>query len=379
MPPRLAYILPTHNRPERLAHTLERIGALGGAAHERAGGAEVIVVDNASRPGATAPRELANGLPVRMLRRDRNEGAAGRNAGARETDAPWLCMLDDDSHPTGCGHLAVIDDAPADLGAIGAEITLSSGAREAGGLPEVVIGCGALVRRDAFLDAGGYDASFHYYAEEYDLCAKLLLAGLRVGHDRRFRVRHEKTDEGRDMRLILRRLVRNNGWIAQRYAPDSLRRAELRETVTRYFAIARKERAMAGYARGLGELAVTLRRQRRTPMDRAMFNRFTGLAHARRAFEASPLLARGAAVAVVEPGKNAWCIAVALAERGVRLVDDPADADALVIGTLSPGPMQDAWDRLAAAGEERRLVAPWRWAGESAGATEASVRRSASG
>ncbi|MFG0273886.1 MAG: glycosyltransferase family 2 protein [Phycisphaerales bacterium] len=365
----LAYILPTRNRPDRLGATLERLGALDGDAHARIGGAEVIVIDNASDTPAQAPESLDNGLQVRVIRRPTNEGAAARNHGVRATDAPWVCMLDDDSHPLGCGHLELIARAPSDVGAIGAEITLASGTREAGGLPEVIIGCGALIRREAFLDAGGYDPAFHYYAEEYDLCAKLLLAGLRVAHDRRFRVRHEKTGAGRDMGVILRRLVRNNGWVAQRYAPNALRRAELRETVTRYRRIAKKERARRGYAIGLAELAWTLRRQRRTPMDRALYNRFTGLAHARRAFEDSPLLARGMTVSIVEPGKNAWCVAVALAELGIRVTEDPGEADALVVGTLSPGPMLDAWDKLVAAGEAHRAVPPWRWAGEQERAT----------
>lgn len=369
MAPGLAYILPTRNRPDRLQATLARLSGLDADAHARIGGGEVIVIDNASDPPAAAPGTLENGLPVRVLRRPTNEGAAARNHGVRATDAPWVCMLDDDSHPLGCGHIDLIARAGRDIGAIGAEITLPTGAREAGGLPEVVIGCGALIRRDAFLDAGGYDPAFHYYAEEYDLCARLLLAGLRVTHDRRFRVLHEKTSAGRDMGVILRRLVRNNGWVAQRYAPAPLRRAELRETVTRYARIAKKEQARRGYALGLAELAWTLRRQKRTPMDRALYNRFTGLGHARRAFEDSPLLARGMTAAIIEPGKNAWCVALALAELGIRVADDAAAADALVIGTLSPGPLLDAWDRLVASGEAHRAVLPWRWTGEQERAT----------
>lgn len=372
MAPRLAYILPTRNRHDRLAATLARLGELDADAHASFGGAEVIVIDNASDPPAAPARELANGLPLRVLRRPTNEGAAGRNEGAVAAQGEWLCMLDDDSSPLDCGHLGVIEQAPPDVGAIGAEITLPTGAREAGGLPEVVIGCAALIRRDAFLAVGGYDRRFHYYAEEYDLCAKLLLAGLRVTHDRRFRALHEKAGDGRDMNLILRRLVRNNGWVAQRYAPRTLRRAELRETITRYGAIAKKERARRGYLRGLAELALSLHRQRRTPMDRALFNRFTGLAHARRALEGSPTLARGMTVAIVEPGKNCWCVALALAELGVRIADDLAHADALVVGTLSPGPMLDAWDRLARAGEAHRTILPWRWGGEASRATRAA-------
>ena len=95
-------------------------------------------------------------------------------------------MLDDDSAPSSLGHLNAIADAGRLTAAISAEIWLageqdSSVAsaqrtqRESGGLPEVFTGCGVAIRREAFLEARGYDHSFGYYVEEYDLAAKLLL------------------------------------------------------------------------------------------------------------------------------------------------------------------------------------------------------------
>ena len=44
-----------------------------------------------------------------------------------------------------------------------------------------------------------------------------------------FRVLHRKVTANRDMNVILSRLVRNNGWVAQRYAPEVRRKEELRE------------------------------------------------------------------------------------------------------------------------------------------------------
>src|SRR5258706_488360 len=85
-------------------------------------------------------------------------------------------------------------------------------------------GGGVAIRRDAFLDLGGYDPSFGYYAEEYDLAARMLLAGFRIQFDRWFRVEHHKVWLNRSMDTILAHLVRNNGWVAQRYAPDEYRR-----------------------------------------------------------------------------------------------------------------------------------------------------------
>jgi GT2 family glycosyltransferase len=352
----LAYVIPTRNRPERLAATLEALGAL--SRHT----AQVIVVDNASDVPPRVPVTLANGLPTEVVFLNENRGAAARNAGVAAADpaCQWVVMLDDDSHPIDTGFLAALAEAPADAAAIAAEITLpEQGRREAGGLPEVFTGCGVAIRPDAFLAAKGYDPAFDYYAEEYDLAAKFLLAGHRIMLDRRFRVAHHKVASGRDMNRILRRLVRNNAWVMQRYAPDDRRRVELRETIVRYARIAHLERATPGYLRGLAETAITLRRQPRTPMPADLFDRFTGKAYAReslqRAFDAAPFTT----AAIVHEGKNARHIREAACELGVSLIDDALAADRLIIGTLSPGPMLDAYERLITNTDPARVIAPW--------------------
>ncbi|MBX3406902.1 MAG: glycosyltransferase [Phycisphaeraceae bacterium] len=353
--PRIAYVLPTRDRPETLARTVAALERL--PRHD----AQVVVVDNASSVPPRLPVELHNGLPVTLLHRDRNEGAAARNAGALASDpsCDWLVMLDDDSHPLSIGVLDALREAPADAGAVQAEILLPAAAgrarHEAGGLPEVFIGCGVAIRRRAFIDAGGYDPSFNYYAEEYDLAAKLLLAGWRVTIDRRFVVMHEKTGAGRDMNLILRRLVRNNTWVMLRYAPRGERGAEIRRTIARYGRIALKERAETGYAAGLLDLARTALRQPRREMPRLLWERFIGLDAARRALEnAGPIRL----AALLAPGKNEHVVRAALMERGVRVVGDPDSADALVIGTLSPGPALDALAAHAARADGPRVIAP---------------------
>ena len=353
----ISYIIPTRNRPERLRHTLARIGELDGTAHVVGGGAEVIVVDNASDPvkRAKLPMMLANGLPVRTAGLESNLGAAGRNTGAQMASGEWLIMLDDDSHPLDAAHIELLREAPHDLAAIGAEVFLPDGSRERGGLPEVFIGCGAAIRRPAFLDAGGYDATFEYYAEEYDLCAKLLLQGWRIAHDctGRFRVLHEKTTLGRDFNTIANRLVRNNAWVMQRYAPEAMRHAEILHIIERYAGIALHERAASGFAAGLADLNHTLADQPRTPMSQELFDRFTGLAAVRRQLDNLDL-PPGLRIGLVDPGKNAHVIRLALAQRRHVVVDVEREADLLMIGTLSPGPMRDALGRHAG---DRRVVA----------------------
>lgn len=353
---KIAYILPTRDRPLVLAETLAALGAL--PRHD----AQVIIVDNASTVRPRVPSSLANGLSVEVVPLRSNAGAAGRNAGVMVSDpaCEWAVMLDDDSAPLGIGHVKALNAAGPDVGAVAAEIWLSKeqgieAKRESGGLPEVFIGCGVAIRRGAFLDAGGYDAAFGYYVEEYDLAAKLMLAGLRINMDRRFQVVHRKVAAGRDMDLILQRLVRNNGWVMQRYAPQRRLAGEVRHVIERYAKIAQKENATAGYGRGLEELLRSLHAQRRAPLRGSQWDRFTGAAAARASLERSFARRGFRSAAIVDDGKNSAVIRAVLRDLGVREADERS-AEALVIGTLSPGPMLDAWDRR---GGDPRVICPW--------------------
>ncbi len=340
----ISYVIPTRNRDEVLQHTLRSLAAL------RPHAAEVIVVDNASAEPVKVNHELANGFSVRVIRSESNLGAAARNIGVLHADtaSKWIVMLDDDSAPhSPLGDVSFIDrlhTQPADVGAVLADIHLPrAGRREDGGLPEVFIGCGVAIRRDAFLSCGGYDPAFGYYAEEYDLAAKLMLSGYRMVFDAAWRVDHQKDATNRNIGLIVERLTRNNGWVMQRYAPENERRTRLREIRQRYRMVGEKEGVRGAYARGLVELRRTIRNQTRREMPQPIFDRFTGLAAIRAGLNQA---ARGRFIRtfqIVTEGKNCWAARQAALERGWCEV--ATDADVQVIGTLSPGPMLDALER----------------------------------
>ncbi len=353
----ISYVLPTRNRATLLQRTLGRLGELDAEAHERIGGAEIIVVDNASIPPVCVPPALHNGFDIRLISLETNLAAAARNLAAEQADGDWIVMLDDDSYPIDSLLIDVLIETNDDVAVIGADIRLPDGRREAGGLPEVFVGCGAAIRRDAFRQVRGYDPAFHYYVEEYDLSAKLILAGYRIVHDYRFRVVHEKADDGRDMNVILQRLVRNNGWVAQRYAPDEKLMSLQRDMLDRYSRIAVKERAVTGYIQGLADLFSTIDKQPRSPMPGDLFDRFTGADAVRRDLSTAPAIVAGARVAIVDEGKGAQIVRNALAEFGAELVECPEAADCVVIGSLSPGPMLDSFERRVLSGVE--VVMPW--------------------
>lgn len=363
----ISYIIPTRNRPQRLLETLRAINSLGD--HSDCGGAEVIIVDNDSCERPILPRENKSGVPIRYIRLNENLGAAARNIGAEASDtaSEWLVMLDDDSYPDDSEFFADFSRIPSDVGAVSADIflpgktSLGEAPREAGGLPEVFIGCGAAIRRGVFLDLGGYDRAFNYYVEEYDLAARLIHAGHRIAFSHEFTVQHDKDQSNRDFNVILSRLVRNNGWVAGRYAPEELAADELRRVLSRYAGIAKIEGAEAGYAEGLEQLQATLGAQPRIPLNTEQWDRFTGLAHVRTHLADAHAAHRFSSATIVDAGKNSWAVAQALRELGVRLIDDGEEAEAHVIGTLSPGPMLDSLIRRTKLRRPLgpRLLAPW--------------------
>ena len=358
--PTIAYVLPTRDRPAELVRTLAVLGARDEA---EAAAAEVVVVDNGSAQTTIVPATLPNGMRARVIRLEHNLGTAARNVGAADTDAPWLVMLDDDSAPlirhaaAPWSMAAYARTIPEDMGAIGGEILLPGGRREAGGLPEVIIGCGCLIRRELFVTLGEYDAAFDYYAEEHDLCARIIHAGYRVGHTRAIGFLHRKVTAGRSFGRIIHRLVRNNGWTLARHAPDAVREGAIAAMIDRYRVIADNEGVRAAYDAGAGELRASLDAQPRTPLDADGWDRFTGAAAVRGSL--LPRLERDNVdrVRLVVPGKGSDTIRAVLHEHGVEVVDHAPEHAGVpgVIGTLSPGPMADAMDATPGA------FAPWAW------------------
>lgn len=337
---RCSLIMPTHNRSGVLRDTIERIGSL--CVGTQQDDLEIVVMDNASSEPVALPRVLDNGIRVQLIRLEENLNTAARNIAAAHAQGRWLFMLDDDSSPLDLDFVCMLDDVPAEIAAIGAEIFLPSGEHEAGGLPEVIIGCGCAIRRDMFLEVGGYDASFGYYAEEYDLCAKLIEGGRRVVHTREIRVLHRKVQAGRNFGEILFRLVRNNTWVMQRYAPAQFRQKAIDDVLDRYRLIANREGVGESYERAIRVVESTLGSQARVPLEETGWERFTG-----RSAVLSHLSSRLSGVSgpvqilAARQAKGREIIEQVLVDLGFEIVDEAEDATARVLGSLSPGPMLD--------------------------------------
>ncbi len=99
-PPQVSVVVPTHDRPERLAAVLAGLRAQTLAAEAF----EVIVVDDGSVTAGTqellAEEPLRGALRLRSVRHASARGtSAGRNSGWREAQAPLVAFTDDDCVP----------------------------------------------------------------------------------------------------------------------------------------------------------------------------------------------------------------------------------------------------------------------------------------
>jgi GT2 family glycosyltransferase len=200
---------------------------------------EVLVVENAPNPGL---EELPD---VRVLRPGRNLGIAARNLAAHEARGDLLLMLDDDSYPlrgaietlveafTRDERLGVagglVRDVDAETGAENERGTntfdywLGDPSRPDDDVPAFFFPEGAsMIRREAFLDAGGYFEPYFQAGAGLDLATKLIARGWAVRYLPAAKFVHLKAGSGRDKSAMLRARVRNQLWYFYRHFPASV-------------------------------------------------------------------------------------------------------------------------------------------------------------
>ncbi len=197
---------------------------------------EVVVVDNGSAGGLAAI--VAPFDRVRLVEPGRNLGVAGRTVAAREASGDLLLMLDDDAFPLPGAveaaraaferlpRLGVVGGLVRDVDATGRVIDVDSvggfdwllragqqGPPPAEGFPAFFFPEGAsFVRRDAYLEAGGYVDEF-VTAAELDLATRLLGRGWDVRYLPTAVFDHQKTTlAGERLSERLRLRVRNQVW-----------------------------------------------------------------------------------------------------------------------------------------------------------------------
>jgi N-acetylglucosaminyl-diphospho-decaprenol L-rhamnosyltransferase len=237
----------------------------------------VIVVDDASADGSADAVEAA--FPaVTVLRRRTSAGGAARNDGIAAAATPYVALADDDSWyaPGALARAAAILDADPRLAVINAHVVVG-GTRDdatclemaASPLPPApgqpgrpvlsFIACGAVVRRDAVLAVGGFDARLGIGGEEELLAWDLAARGWLMSYVPEVLAHHHPPpqDGGRPERR--QRGIRNTLWTTWLRRPAG---AAVRRTARQLVRLPRDRHTARALAEALGGLG-WLRRERR--------------------------------------------------------------------------------------------------------------------
>lgn len=220
--PTLALCVICHDRPDEFRTALASARGFD----------EVVVLDMASEP----PLEPEPGAI--WLREDTNSGvAAGRNRQAEAATADVLVFLDDDASfvsPDPAGAIRACFAAHEGVAGLAFRVVRADGRTVKGEYPfrghaddagsprpcAYFLGCGAAVRRDAFLAAGGFDDRYLYSTEELDLAFALARAGGTFFYAPEVVVEHRPSPRGRSLDPEVPALrLRNRFLLVRRYLP----------------------------------------------------------------------------------------------------------------------------------------------------------------
>lgn len=226
---KVSIVMITHDRGEQIRTALAHLLQL----RERP---RIIVVDNGSTDTtAEAARTMRNAVDVIQL--DQNLGGAGRNIGVLRAQTPYIAFSDDDSWwaPDALARAVELFEANPTLGLIAARILVGPeerldplcqvmqrseaalqehGITSNAGIPVVgFAACGAILRRSAFLEAGGFDRRLGVGGEEHILALDLLRNGWQLAYVDEI-VAHHHPSLVRDPARRKRIEARNKVWSA---------------------------------------------------------------------------------------------------------------------------------------------------------------------
>src|SRR5215210_4038734 len=246
---RISIVIITRDRRGDLVEALGHLRELPERPH-------VIVVDNASEDGT--PEAVRDGFPeVEVIALPENRGPAARNLGVDAAATPYVAFNDDDSWwaPGALSRAADLLDAHPRLALVNGHILVGPEERPdpvcvemadsplplAPGQPGRAllsfIACAAVVRRDAFLAAGGFHERLGVGREEEVVGHRLALDGWQQSYVPEI-VTHHHPSTDRDHRARSATEVRNALWTAwltrplHGAAPASLRGCPPPETTS---------------------------------------------------------------------------------------------------------------------------------------------------
>jgi GT2 family glycosyltransferase len=271
--PRVTLVVITHNRREEVLRSLER--------HTRLPEQPIIIlVDNASSDGTGCA--VAEHFPqVQVVRISRNVGAAARTLGVCQAASPYVALCDDDTWwaPHSLRRAADLFDTHARLAIATARVLLGPQEREdpvcqllahsplpatpdMPGRPLLGFLAGAsMVRRSAFLEAGGFEPRLFIGGEEELLAVDLASRGWWLCYVPELTVHHYPSVQ-RDSYCRRWHIVRNRLWFAWLRRPL---RSALRRTWRQAWSEPWDGIALRGFAAALAGLPWVLQERRVVP------------------------------------------------------------------------------------------------------------------
>lgn len=259
--PPVTIVVLTHNRAEELCHSLDRLSSL--PEHP-----PIIVVDNGSRDSTSDCVRLR--FPgIKLVVSGRNLGAAGRNLGVAQAETPYIAFSDDDTWwaPGSLRLAADLLDRHPFVAALNARIMVEpdslldpacaamadSPLEQVAGVGPMLVGfmAGAVVmRKSAFVQAGGYWEAFHIGGEETLLAMDILATGKLIAYAPALQVHHSPS-QARDNALRRRLLARNAIWTAWLRLPGRMAWQQTRRTLALLPAPAQRFQALVDALSGV--------------------------------------------------------------------------------------------------------------------------------
>lgn len=270
---RISVVIITYNRAQEVLRTVERISNLPECP-------PIIVVDNGSVDGSAD--QLQQRFPsVDLIRLKKNIGAAARNIGAQRAVTPYVAFCDDDVTwaPGSLARAVDLLDRYPRTAVLVARVLVGEEQREdstcavmtASPLPSIDLPGRAIIgflagvsvfRRDAFLNAGGFEEKFFIGGEEMLLALDLAAHGWSLVYTDQLIAYHHPS-RVRDAKTQRHLEIRNALWVAwlRRPVVSALRRTS---SVLRHASM---RSAVMGALDAVRELPWVLQRRRVIPPE----------------------------------------------------------------------------------------------------------------
>jgi GT2 family glycosyltransferase len=317
----VSFIISTFNRRDVLLRTLGHLRGLG--LHKST--YEIHVIDNASSDGTADA--LAALDYVHVYSEAINRGSCAKNIALPHAQGKYIVFLDDDSFPQPGSIERMIRhfEQQQQLGAATFTVTLPDGSQECSAFPNVFIGCGVGLRREAIEAVGGLPDDYFMQAEEYDLSLRLMDAGWNVKTFDDLHVTHLKTPTARAPARAMRLDVRNNLMLIGRYFPDEWAIAFCIDWLRRYWLIACAKRRRRAFFIGMLQGCLRVLHRGRKPVTDSTFEQFARIEQIKKQMMLARFQYRARTVLFVDLGKNMlsyWLAAKACGLRVVAIADN---------------------------------------------------------